>query len=207
MTTVAGVSPGAVLAAVEAAANQHFAQPAAKASVSFLGVEPIDVLRYEPIPGEVAYVSLGMSRRPMTSAADDIADPTGPRAELMLHLHTTTPGADAAWRSVAVLAASPVVEGVVYRPGMTVDMEQPIAPGSRCTGAVVTASPLAPVPVSEVEHQAADVEVLQLLPATANELAWSRVHGTQALQDLWRERGCDLLDLAREAVDLPATPA
>src|SRR5205807_2435238 len=133
------------------------------------------------IPGELAYVSLGMSRRPMTSAAEEVADPSGPRAELMLHLHTTTPGADAAWRAVAVLAASPVVEGVVYRPGMTVDTEQPLTPGSRCTGAVVAASPLAAVPVGEVEAHAADVEVFQLLPATANELAWSRVHGTQAL--------------------------
>ncbi|MGN6607745.1 MAG: suppressor of fused domain protein [Jatrophihabitans sp.] len=176
-----------------------------RATVSFLGVEPIDVLRYEPIPGEVVYLSLGMSRRPMTSAADAMTDPGAPRAELMLHLHVDTLGVEGVWRTLAVLAAAPVVEGVVYRPGMTVDTEQPLAPGSRCTGAVVTVSPLEPVPVGDLEPHAADVQVLQLLPATANELAWGRVHGTQRLQELWREQGCDLLDLARDPVTLPPT--
>ena len=41
-----------------------------RASVSFVGVDPIQVLRFEPIPGELAYLTLGMSALPMTAAAE-----------------------------------------------------------------------------------------------------------------------------------------
>lgn len=193
----------ALLALVEAAFDEHFGQRAARASISFVGVEPIDVLRYEPIPGETAYLSLGMSRRPMTSADESVADVSGPRAELMLHLHDATTGTAEAWRSLAILAAAPAVEGVVYKAGMTVDLGQPLASGSRCTGAVVVAAPLAPVLITAAEPHAADVAVLQLLPATSTELAWARVRGGGALQELWREQECDLLDLGRRGADLP----
>jgi hypothetical protein len=201
----------AVLAAVERALDEHFMQPPARASVSFLGVEPIEVLRYEPIPGETAYLSLGMSRRPMTAAEREVADPNGPRAELMLHLRSDRPGTDEAWRSLAVLAAAPVVEGVVYAPGMTVDMGQSLAPGSTCTGAVVVASPLAPVTLTGraggTDSTVGDVAVLQLLPATPAELAWARVHGSDALRALWQEQECDLLDLGRQGAALPQVGA
>src|SRR5690348_4277837 len=92
-TTVVGVSAPTVLSIVEASVSDHFGHSPKRASVSFVGVEPIEILRYEPIPGEVAYLSLGMCRRPMTSAADTLADPSGPRAELMLHLHADATGA------------------------------------------------------------------------------------------------------------------
>ena len=49
-----------------------------RASVSFVGVDPIEVLRFEPIPGERAYVSLGMSRHPMTGLPSPVCGrPTG----------------------------------------------------------------------------------------------------------------------------------
>jgi hypothetical protein len=191
-----------VLAVVEAALADHFGHRPVRASVSFLGVEPIDVLRFEPIPGETAYVSLGMSRRPMTSATELIADPVeGPRAELMLHLRAGSAGTDEAWRSLAVLAASPAVEGVVYTPGMTVDLGQPFAPGSRCTGGVVVESALADVEVEQTH--VSPVAVLQLLPATSSELGWARVRGSDALRELWREQDTDLLDLGRASATLP----
>jgi hypothetical protein len=197
------VNASPVLSRVEAALDEHFAQRPARASISFLGVEPLEVLRYEPIPGETAYLSLGMSRRPMTSAAELIADAHGPRAELMLHLHSGAVGTDAAWRALAVLAAAPVVEGVVYLPGMTVDTGEPLAPGSRCTGGLVVASPLEPIPVDDADPEAGEVEVLQLLPATSSELAWARVRGAEALRQLWESAECDLLDLGRQGVTLP----
>lgn len=196
-----------MLATVETALNDHFGQPPARASVSFLGVERMEVLRYVPAPGEVAYASLGMGRRPMTSLAASAADRHGPRAELLLQLRATGKGTDEVWRALGVLAAAPAVEGVVYTPGMTVDLGQPLAPGSACTGAVVVPGPVAPVPLATEPGQDSDVVVLQLLPATATELAWARVHGAQALQTRWAERQCDLLDLGRRGVELPATPA
>ncbi len=46
------------------------------------------------------------------------------------------------------------------------------------------------------------VEILQVLPATANELAWSRVHGSAALRERWAAAGVDLRDLDRNSVEL-----
>ena len=95
-----------VLAAVEAALVEHFAHRPQRASVSFVGVESIEVLRFEPVPGERAFVSLGMSRHPMTGAAELVQAADGPRAELMLHVHDPTDQYADVWRKVAVLAPS-----------------------------------------------------------------------------------------------------
>jgi hypothetical protein len=183
----------APLEAVDAALAAHFAHRPLRASVSFVGVDPIEVLRFEPIPGERAYVSLGMSRHPMTGADSEVLNAAGPRAEVMLHLRDEQDAFAEVWRQVALLAAAPVVEGVVYRAGMTVDLGQPLAAGSACTGVVVVESPLATID---------GVDVLQLVPATHTELAWCRVHGSAELQRRWNEQRTDLLDLGRSAVDL-----
>jgi hypothetical protein len=186
-----------LLDAVESALASHFAHRPLRASVSFVGVDPIEVLRFEPIPGERAYLSLGMSRHPMTPGTAQIVDEDGPRAELMLHLRDEHDRFPDVWRQLAVLAAAPAVEGVVYRADMTVDLGQPLAAGSACTGALVAGSP-----VPAVDDTGGRVEILQLLPATPTELAWCRVHGAAALRERWAQRGTDLLDLARAAVDL-----
>lgn len=186
-----------VLGTVAAALEEHFAHVPARASVSFVGVEPIEILRFEPIPGERAYVSLGMARHPMTAAAEVVRLADGPRAELMLHVHDPVDAFPDVWRALAVLAASPAVEGVVYAAGMTVDTGRPLASGSRCTGGLVVESPLAPVSVA-----GAMVEVLQIVPATSNELAWCRVQGSAALLERWSDQGVDLLDLGRAPADL-----
>ena len=186
-----------VLAQVDAALGEHFAQSPVRASISFLGVDPIEVLRFEPIPGERAYLTLGMSRQPMTPASELTVSAHGPRAELMLHLRDPADHFTDVWRQLAVLAAAPAVEGVVYSVGMTVDLGQVLASSSTCTGALVTA---AAVPL--VETSSGPVEILLAVPATQNELAWARVRGAAALQERWSERGVDLLDLSRAGVDL-----
>ncbi|WP_375476827.1 suppressor of fused domain protein [uncultured Jatrophihabitans sp.] len=183
------------LAAVEAALVSHFGQQPARASVSFLGVDPIEVLRFEPVPDERAYVTLGMSRLPMTSVNELVVAAHGPRAELMLQVRAGA-GADV-WRRLAVLAAAPAVEGVVYRPDMSVDIGEPLAPGSRCTGVVVAESLLAPVVAPD-----GPVDVFDLSPATSTELAWCRVRGTTALRARWVDQGVDLHDLGRPAARL-----
>lgn len=186
-----------LLAILDAALTEHFAQQPARASVSFVGVEPIEVLRFEPIPGERAFVSLGMSRRTMTGADEFVQRHDGPRAELMLHLQDPADEFADVWRTLALLAAAPVVEGVVYSPGMTVDTGQPFAAGTRCTGGVLVESPL-----GSVATPFGPVDVLQLLPATSTELAWCRVQGSAALRERWAAQGCDLTDLTRPAAKL-----
>lgn len=194
-TSVGRVSE--VLAAVEAALIEHFGQQPLRASVSFVGVEPIEVLRFEPIPGERAYVTLGMSRQPMTAADEMVRGVDGPRAELMLHLRDPTDENTDVWRRLAVLGAAPAVEGVVYTAGMSVDLATPLSTGSRCSGVLITESALAPV-----DTDAGPVTVLQAAPATSSELAWCRVHGSAALLARWTAAGTDRLDLARAGVAL-----
>lgn len=185
------------LADVESALVDHFGQRPVRASVSFLGVQPIDVLRFEPVPGERAYVTLGMSRAPMTGADAVVVAATGPRAELMMHVDDPADRFADVWRWVALLAAAPAVEGVVYAPGMSVDLGEQLVPGSMCTGAVITESPLAPI-----ASEAGEVSVLQAVPATATELAWCRVHGSAPLLAKWAAAGVDVRDLGRAAVSL-----
>jgi hypothetical protein len=185
------------LAQVDRSLSDHFGHNPVRAAVSFVGVEPIEVLRFEPIPGERAYLSLGMSRHPMTAAAESVQAEDGPRAELMLHLDDPSDRFVEVWRQLAVLAASPVVEGIVYAPGMTSDLGQPLVPGSGCTGVVISSSS-----VETVETVAGPVEILLVTPATPNELAWARVRGSAALQERWADRATPLLDLSRDQVDL-----
>ena len=166
-----------------------------RASVSFLGVEPIEILRY-PGDGCDHYLSLGMSRYPMADGADVVVDTaSAPRGELLI---TATGRPDELWRQLAVLAAAPAVEGAVYAVGNRIDLSAPLAPGARTTGGVLAAGPLRPVSVAGV----ADVTILQVLPATATELAWARVHGSDALRERWLAHGVDLTDLSRDPVEL-----
>jgi hypothetical protein len=187
-------APG-ILQLVEAAYRQHFEVVPARASVSFLGLDPIEVLRY-PDGRTDHYLSLGMSRHPMADpGALLIAAESAPRAELLL---SAAGRPDPLWRNLAVLAAAPAVEGAVYQVGNRVDLGEPLCPGSRCTGGVLTAAELQPIAVPGV----AAVHVLRVLPATQTELAWARVHGSEQLHQRWLTAGTDLTDLMRNPVDL-----
>lgn len=182
---------------VERALVEHFGAAPQRASISFVGVEPIDVLRFEPIPDERAYVSLGMSRRPMTGADAAVVSADGPRAELMLHLRDPRDEHADVWRKLAVLAAAPAVEGVVYVEDMTVEIGEPLSTGSRCVGVVIR-----PAVLGAISTPAGLVQVLRAVPATSVELAWARVHGSAALHERWHREGTDLLDLRRAPVAL-----
>jgi hypothetical protein len=197
---VIGSEGADVLALVDAALAEHFGQQPIRAAVTFVGVEPIEVLRFEPIPGEHLYATLGMSRAPMTTRSAAVG--TGPRAELLLHVRAVSTALAGVWRSLALLAAAPVVEGVSYAPGATVDLGRPLALGSRCVGGVVAASA-----VADVATPHGTVAMLQLQPATSAELAWAREHGGTALLERWRGGGVDLLDLTRPDLPLERPPS
>lgn len=184
-----------VLQLVEAAYRQHFEVVPARASVSFLGVEPIEILRY-PDGATDHYLSLGMSRHAMADPNEFVIEAdSAPRAELLL---SAAGRPDSLFRTLAVLAAAPAVEGVVYQVGNRVDLGEPLCAGSRCTGGVLGAAELQPIEIPGL----AAVHVLQLLPATQTELAWARVHGSEQLQQRWLAAGTDLTDLLRDPVAL-----
>ena len=115
----------------------------------------------------------------------------------MLHIRDPQDRFSDVWRRLAVLAAAPAVEGVVYRDGMSVDLQTPLVTGSHCTGVVIEQSPLQPA-----STLAGVVEVLRAVPAARLELAWGRARTTAALRERWAARSADLLDLARDPVDL-----
>jgi hypothetical protein len=184
-----------ILTLVEAHLLSVLGGDSGRASVSFVGTDRIDVMRFGPdAAGLVRYVTVGMSRAPMTDASADVLSTDGPRAELLL---TVRGAQDSALQPLAVLAASPAVEGLVIRPGARLDLQRPLWSGSSYTAVLVGQADGA---VPSLDDPA--VDIFPLLPMTANENAWARVHGSDALTDRWLHSGTDLRDPQRRAVAL-----
>ncbi|MER6214712.1 suppressor of fused domain protein [Streptomyces sp. NPDC048387] len=188
-------------ALVEARLRSAFGEPDARAAVTFLGTDRIEVLRFTE--GDlVRYATLGMSAHPMTDPTAVVADPVrGPRAELLLTVRAGLAPTDKVLRPLAVLAASPVVEGLVVAPGASLDVGEPLWDGAPFTS-VLVAEPGGLVEDLALDEPMDPVRFLPLLPMTANEAAWKRVHGAAALQERWLARGTDLRDPLRTAVAL-----
>jgi hypothetical protein len=190
-----------VLPLVEARLTTALGEPDARAAVTFLGTDRIEVLRFQE--GDVLrYATLGMSAHPMTDPAAMLADPVrGPRAELVLSVCAGRADTDTVLRPLAVLAASPQVEGVIVTPGASLDVGEPLWPGAPFTS-VLVGEPGGLVEDLELQEPLEPVRFLPLLPMTPNEAAWKRVHGAQALQERWLGNGTDLRDPARRSVPL-----
>lgn len=183
--------------------------PPASASVTFLGLEPMTVLRWVG-EGTVAFASLGCSRHPMTDPNAIAAADDGPRAEVVLELRrrerseragSTPPAADGpgaaldgVHRAVAILGASPSVEGLVLAPDALVDLGSPL-----WAGAPFTAVLLGESTVPDLERDGDPVRFLRADPITANEAAWVRLKGAAALREAWSEAGIDPSDPGRPA--------
>lgn len=194
-----------VLALVEARLRTALGEPDARAAVTFLGTDRVEVLRFPDDNQDgtvVRYATLGMSAQPMSDPTAMLADPvTGPRAELVLSVRGGLADTDKVLRPLAVLAASPQVEGVVVAPGASLDVGEPLWPGAPFTS-VLVAEPGGLVEDLELDEPLDPVRFLPLLPMTPNEAAWKRVHGAQALQERWLTNGTDLRDPSRRSVPL-----
>jgi hypothetical protein len=197
------------LAKVRAHLSAQFAEAGINAepdiaSVTFVGAEPIEVLRFHPgdsgSRGVVHYVSLGCARHPMVDSATLIADPLrGPRAEVVLRLHDPGPVGGLA-RSLAIIAATPAVEGVVLAPDALIDLGMPL--WTRSSGRVPFTAVL--LGRSGIADLALDpprdpVRFLSATPITATEAAWVRLKGADAMREAWRSDGVDILDANRPA--------
>ncbi|MEV7280684.1 suppressor of fused domain protein [Streptomyces sp. NPDC093111] len=194
---------GEILALVEARLRTALGDPDARAAVTFLGTDRIEVLRFvDADAGLVRYATLGMSAQPMADPTAVLADPVkGPRAELVLTVRNGLADTDKVLRPLAVLAATPQVEGVVVAPGASLDVGEPLWPGAPF-GSVLVAESGGLVEDLELDEPLDPVRFLPLLPMTSNEAAWKRVHGAQALEERWLANGTDLRDPLRRSVTL-----
>ncbi|OBF90185.1 Suppressor of fused protein (SUFU) [Mycobacterium sp. 852014-52450_SCH5900713] len=190
-----------ILDRVRAHLRRHFAgaEPDS-ASVTFLGTEPIEVLRFRGTDGLLHYVSLGCSRYPMTDPTQIVDDRTrGPRAEVVLSLRNPGPVSGIA-RSLAVLAATPAVEGLVLTADALVDLGSPL--WTRPAGRVpFTAVLLGPSDIDDLplEPPRDPVRFLAATPITATEAAWVRLKGAEAMRQAWQNDGVDVLNPNRSA--------
>ena len=136
----------------------------------------------------------------MTDPTDIHADPErGPRAEIVLRLRDPGPATGIA-RSLAILASTPAVDGVVLDAGALIDLGSPL-----------WASPTGRVPFSAVllghsdiadlslEPPRDPVKFLSATPITATEAAWVRLKGAEAMRQAWQNDGVDVLDPKRPA--------
>jgi hypothetical protein len=183
---------------VEAHLVAHLGPHSGRAALSFLGTEQVEVLRFGPdAEGLVRYATLGMSRHAMVDPAAGVTAAHGPRAELVLSLRGAH---DSVLRRLAVLGASPAVEGVVVDAGAGLDLGEALWDRGRFT-AVLVAEPGGLVPDLPLPDDE-PVRVFPLLPMTPNEAAWKRVHGATALEERWLAQGTDLRDPDRREADL-----
>jgi len=172
------------------------------AGVTFLGVERIDVLRFGPDPRPgfddvFHHVSAGCSRYPMTDAAAAVSDPQrGPRAEVVLSLRAGT-GVTGLARSVAVVAATPAVDGVVLAADALVDLSVPLWTGAPFTAVLLRDSD---IPALPLDPPADPVTFLSAVPITPTEAAWVRLKGAEAMRQAWNDDDVDVLDPQRPAV-------
>lgn len=191
-----------VVPAVRAHLDRHLPGPEpSAASVTFLGLEPVDVLRYPGDEGDpVRYVSLGCSRHPMGDPGEMVADPTrGPRAELVLTLAGGAGIASGVHRTLAVLAAAPAVEGVVLRPDGLIDLGEPLWKDARFTAVLLGESE---IPDLVLPEPLDPVQFLAVAPLTGTEAAWVRLRGAAALREAWAEAGIDVRNPHRGAATL-----
>ncbi|MEE3848745.1 suppressor of fused domain protein [Gordonia sp. LSe1-13] len=178
-------------------AERLSAQPQ-RASVTFLGVEPIEVLRF--VTGDdLVYVTVGCARHPMSEPTDIHADPVrGPRAELVVRMHATSP-LPGLHRRMATVAAAPAVEGLILAPDALVDLSEPMWDGAAATAMVLEDDDLGDLALPDPMDP---VQFLRAVPITANEAAWVRLKGADALREAWREARIDVMAPDRAAAQL-----
>lgn len=184
-----------LLDGVRAHLRAHFGVEPDSAKVTFLGTETMEVLRFRC--EELAhYVSLGCSRHPMTDPTGVVADPErGPRAEVVLCQRDRGP-VPGLGRSLAVVAATPAVEGVVLVADALIDLGSPLWERAPFTAVLLGRSDIPDLPLGPPRDP---VQFLSAIPITPTEAAWVRLKGAEAMRQAWLDDGVDVRDPKRPA--------
>jgi hypothetical protein len=190
-----------ILDQVRAHLRGHFGAEPDSARVTFLGAETIEVLRFHSYAdGLMHYVSLGCSRHPMIDPTEIVTDPQrGPRAEIVLRLRDPGPATGIA-RSLAILAVTPAVDGVVLAADALIDLGSPLWawPSARVPFTAVLLGH-SDIPDLALAPPRDSVKFLSATPITATEAAWVRLKGAEAMRQAWQNDGVDVLDPKRPA--------
>jgi len=99
-------------------------------------------------------------------------------------------------RTMAVLAATPAVDGVVLVADALIDLGTPLWSGAAFTAVLLGRSDIAELPLDPPREP---VVFLSATPITANEAAWVRLKGAAAMREAWLNDGVDVLDPNRPA--------
>ena len=99
-------------------------------------------------------------------------------------------------RSLAVVAATPAVDGVVLGAGALVDLSGPLWQGAPFTAVLLGESE---IPDLTLDPPREPVQFLAAVPITQTEGAWVRLKGAEAMRQAWADDGVDVLDPLRRA--------
>ena len=99
-------------------------------------------------------------------------------------------------RSLAVIAATPAVDGVVLTDDLLVDLSAPLWEGAPFTAVLLGRSDIGDL---ELEPPRDPVRFLRAVPITGNEAAWVRLKGAAAMRAAWAEDQVDVADPGRRA--------
>jgi hypothetical protein len=97
---------------------------------------------------------------------------------------------------VALLAAAPVVEGLMLEPDALVDIGEPLWSSASFSAVLLGLSAIDDVPLPEPLPA---VRILSATPITATEAAWVRLKGADAMRETWQQDGVDVFDIFRPA--------
>lgn len=131
----------------------------------------------------------------MTDPTEIVTDESGPRAEVVCRLRDTGPVAGLA-RSLAIVAATPAVEGMVLVPDALIDLGAPLWAAAPFTAVLLGRSDIAEL---ALDPPRAPVQFLSATPLTATEAAWVRLKGAEAMRQAWQNDGVDVFDPNRPA--------
>ena len=139
-----------------------------RASVTFLGAEPIDVLRFADVDaGCLTYVTAGASRAP--DGRPGRPQPRSGPGPARRGGHAADTAREAGLRNLhkalAMIAAAPMVEGLVLGPDALVDLGAPLWDGAPFTAVLLAQDELAPL---ELSAPAEAIPLLRAVPVTAN---------------------------------------
>jgi Suppressor of fused protein (SUFU) len=103
-------------------------------------------------------------------------------------------------RSLAILAATPAVDGVVLAADALIDLGSPlwVRPAGRAPFTAVLLG-RSDIPDLPLESPRDPVSFLAATPITATEAAWVRLKGAEAMRQAWQHDGVDVLDPNRRA--------